>query len=150
VPPVTAFLFESDLDFEKGCYVSYVKKRAIGSFASTLGRCFVKYLREKETVIGTEELCTSAAKVSDEELAAKPASSARASRASSSESVAEDHEVSLSVHNVSPTMEVQEHASETTPESTVAVTKSEEISLVSSAAPVSAPVSRAGDGVGGA
>ena len=44
VPPVAAFLFESDLDFEAGCHVSYVKKKAIKCFTSTLGRCFDKAL----------------------------------------------------------------------------------------------------------
>merc|ERR1711935_785743 len=45
VPPVLAFLFESDLDFEKGCNVPYIKQMAlkenvIKCFTSTLGRCF--------------------------------------------------------------------------------------------------------------
>ena len=44
VPPAAAFLFESDLDFETGCYVSYVKEKAIKCFTSTLGRCFDKLL----------------------------------------------------------------------------------------------------------
>ena len=65
VPPVTAFLFESGLDFEKGCYVSYIKKNAISCFASTLGRCFDRYFREKSVN------STSAAKVSDQESTAK-------------------------------------------------------------------------------
>ena len=50
VPPVTAFLFESDLDFEKGCYVSYIKKKMINCFTSTLGRRFDHYLGEKSVV----------------------------------------------------------------------------------------------------
>ena len=79
VPPVTAFLFESGLDFEKGCYVSYIKKNAISCFASTLGRCFDRYFREKSVIleVGREESCTSGAKISDEESAAKLASSAQ-------------------------------------------------------------------------
>ena len=44
VPPVAAFLFESGLDFETGCHVSYVKEKAIKCFTSTLGRCFDKVL----------------------------------------------------------------------------------------------------------
>ena len=44
VPPVAAFLFESDLDFETGCYISYVKEKAIKCFESTLGCCFDKLL----------------------------------------------------------------------------------------------------------
>ena len=119
VPPVTAFLFESGLDFEKGCYVSYVKKKAIKCFTSTLGRCFDHYLYEEGVVgVGTEESCTTAAKVSDQESAAKLE---RSARASSSESVAEEHAVSPAVHDVGPT-------SETASES-VAVTMLEEISL---------------------
>ena len=38
VPPVTAFLFESGLDFETGCYASYIKKKAINCFASTFSQ----------------------------------------------------------------------------------------------------------------
>ena len=44
VPPVAAFLFESDLDFEADCHVSFVKEKAIKCFTSTLGRCFDKVL----------------------------------------------------------------------------------------------------------
>ena len=45
VPPVLAFLFESDLDFEKGCNVPFIKEMAIKEkvvkcFTSTLGSCF--------------------------------------------------------------------------------------------------------------
>jgi len=47
VPPVTAFLFESDLDFETGCHVSSIKKRAISCFTSTLGGCFERFLKEE-------------------------------------------------------------------------------------------------------
>ena len=50
VPPAAAFLFESELDFEKGCHVSYLKKKAINCFTSTLGRCFEKYLRQTSAV----------------------------------------------------------------------------------------------------
>ena len=91
VPPMAAFLFQSGLDFEKGCYVSYIKKAAISCFTSTLGRCFDHYLREKNVVhnieVETEESRTSAAKVSDRESAARLEHSARAS---SSEPVAEE------------------------------------------------------------
>ena len=95
VPPVTAFLLESGLDFEKGCYVSYIKKNAIGCFASTLGRCFDRYFREKSVILDTSSRwgqrsrpsSTSAAKVSDQESAAKLE---RSARASSSEPVAEE------------------------------------------------------------
>mmetsp|Transcript_55527 Transcript_55527/g.133014 ORF Transcript_55527/g.133014 Transcript_55527/m.133014 type:complete len:180 (-) Transcript_55527:188-727(-) len=122
VPPVTAFFFESGLDFEKGCYISYIRKQAINCFTITLGRCFDRCFREKGVVrVGTEESCTTAAKVSDQEPAAKLE---RSSRASSSESVAEEYGVSPAVHDVSPTREVQAFAvlrSETASES-VAVT----------------------------
>jgi len=52
VPPAAALLFESELDFvfEKGCHVSYLKKKAINCFTSTLGRCFEKYLRQTSAV----------------------------------------------------------------------------------------------------
>jgi len=50
VPPVTAFLFESDLDFEKSCYVSYIKRKTINCFTSTLGHRFDRYLGEKSVV----------------------------------------------------------------------------------------------------
>ena len=40
VPPAAAFLFESELDFEKGCNVSKLKEKALGLFARTVGRCF--------------------------------------------------------------------------------------------------------------
>ena len=53
VPPVAGFLFESEIDFEKECYVLYVKEKAIKWFTSTLGLCFVKLLGE--TKEGTEE-----------------------------------------------------------------------------------------------
>ena len=47
---MAAFFFESDLDFETGCYVSYVKEKAIKCFESTLGCCFDKLLGQtKET-----------------------------------------------------------------------------------------------------
>eukprot|EP00964_Phaeocystis_antarctica_P154288 scaffold122918_cov96-Phaeocystis_antarctica.AAC.1 len=106
VPPVSAFLFQSGLDFEKGCHVSYIKEKAIGCFTSTLGRCFDHYLREKNVVhnieVETAESCTAAAKVSDQESAAKLE---RSARASSLEPVVEEHEVSPAVHDVSPTRE---------------------------------------------
>ena len=104
VPPVAAFLFESNLDFEKGCHVSYIKEKAIGCFTSTLGRCFDHYLREKNVVhnieVETEESCTSAAKVSDRESAAGLERSARASSS----------ERSPPVHDVGSTREEQARA----------------------------------------
>ena len=51
VPPVAGFLFESEIDFEKECYVSYVKEKAIKWFTSTLGLCFKKFLRDKRSVV---------------------------------------------------------------------------------------------------
>ena len=63
VPPVAGFLFESEIDFEKECYVSYVKEKAIKSFTSTLGLCFKKFLRDKsvsgKAEVRREESCTS-------------------------------------------------------------------------------------------
>ena len=58
VPPVAGFLFESEIDFGKECYVSYVKERAIKWFTSTLGLCFVKLLGETKegTKEGTEDV----------------------------------------------------------------------------------------------
>ena len=50
VPPVAAFFFESDLDFETGCYVSYVKEKAIKCFESTLGSCFDKLLGQTKEI----------------------------------------------------------------------------------------------------
>jgi len=55
VPPVTAFLFESDIDFEAGCYISYIKKRAVHCFTITLSSCFDHYLREESVGSGTTE-----------------------------------------------------------------------------------------------
>ena len=60
VPPVAGFLFESEIDFEKECCVSYVKEKAIKWFTSTLGLCFDKLLGETkeitEDVIGVIEV----------------------------------------------------------------------------------------------
>lgn len=103
VPPVTAFLFESDLDFEAGCYISYIKKTAISCFKSTLGRCFDHYLYEE----GAVEVGTSAADGSKQESAAKLE---RSAGASSSQSVAEEHAVSPAVHDVGSTREEQARA----------------------------------------
>ena len=104
VPPVTAFLFESGLDFEAGCYVSYIKKKAINWFKCTLGSCLDRCFGEKGVVevVTTKVSCTSAADVSKQESAAKLE---RSARASSSEPVAEEYEVSPAVHDVSPTSE---------------------------------------------
>ena len=82
VPPVAAFLFESDLDFETGCYVSYFKEKAIKCFTSTLGRCFDKLFGETKSVagndaVGTELPRTSSAEVSNAESAARLEDSAR-------------------------------------------------------------------------
>ena len=38
VPPVTAFLFESDLDFEKGCRISKLKNSMLRCFDTCVGR----------------------------------------------------------------------------------------------------------------
>jgi len=40
VPPVIAFLFESDVDFEEGCHMSTIKQISFRVFDSTFGRCF--------------------------------------------------------------------------------------------------------------
>jgi len=48
VPPVIAFLFESDLDFEEGGVLKHVtktKKLLLGCFKRTLGSCADKFLR---------------------------------------------------------------------------------------------------------
>ena len=68
VPPVAAFLFESDLDFK--------------CFTSTLGRCFDKYLRKTKSVVGNDEVGTevprtSSAEVSNAESAERLAGAAR-------------------------------------------------------------------------
>ena len=82
VPPVAAFLFESDLDFEAGCHVSYFKAKAIKCFTSTLGRCFDKLFGETKSVAGnvavagTESPRTSSAKGSNAEPAARREASA--------------------------------------------------------------------------
>ena len=76
VPPVAAFLFESDLDFETGCHVSYFKQKAIKCFTRTLGRCFDKLFGETKSVAGNVEEGaelprTSSAEVSNAESAAR-------------------------------------------------------------------------------
>ena len=82
VPPVAAFLFESDLDFEAGCHVSYFKAKAIKCFTSTLGRCFDQLFGETKSVAGnvavagTESPRTSSAKGSNAEPAARREASA--------------------------------------------------------------------------
>ena len=78
VPPVAAFLFESDLDFEAGCHVSFVKEKAIKCLKSTLGRCFDKLFGEPKSVAGNVEEGaelprTSSAEVSNAESAASQA-----------------------------------------------------------------------------